>query len=333
MLKRPISESSRVLAVCLDSEAGRSVLAKDLAGPDIAPQRRNGLVTRLTHDDELADAVHRRLGHASGAEGVPAELDRPSIRPSCSSLQELSNGVFVQAASRDMSIAADRPEDRAFSNPGPVEPLTQRSDRASLLTRPKGQAHFPSGALLVRLRLADVDDDTVGREFQIIYIDTGQFRSPEAARESDQHQSCVSKAEQVLAPGSDDPPDVCREKRSLSVLRGADGAADTLERLAHDKMAGRGGRVGEARGLVGFGDRSETAGDGARRQCGGAVGDVEGNGLRCRGERRQLMFAAPGLEVAPVISVCLECGGSLGCGNEGLRLLDQFLDAWQWWCK
>ena len=158
-------------------------------------------------------------------------------------------------------------------------------------------------------------------------MDTGQLRAPESARESDQHQSCVSKAEQVLAPGGDDPADVCREKRGLSVLRGADGAADTLERLAHDKVAGRGGRVGEARGLMRLGDRSETAGDGARRQCGGAVRNVEGNGLRCRGKRWQLVIAAPGLEVAPVISVSLQCGGGLGCGNEGLGLLDQFLKA------
>ena len=39
------------------------------------------------------------------------------------------------------------------------------------------------------------------------------------------------------------------------------------------------------------------------------------------------MLAAPGLEVAPVISVSLQCGGGLGCGNEGLRLLDQFFKA------
>ena len=40
------------------------------------------------------------------------------------------------------------------------------------------------------------------------------------------------------------------------------------------------------------------------------------------------MITAPGLEVAPVVSVSLQCGGGLGCGNEGLRFLDQLLDAW-----
>src|ERR1017187_1846299 len=65
----PRREISRALAACLDSEAGGRILAKDLARPDIAPQSCNRLVTRLLHDDELPHAVHRRLGHASGAEG------------------------------------------------------------------------------------------------------------------------------------------------------------------------------------------------------------------------------------------------------------------------
>jgi hypothetical protein len=37
---------------------------------------------------------------------------------------------------------------------------------------------------------------------------------------------------------------------------------------------------------VRLGDRGEAAGDGARGQCGGPVGDVEGHGLGRRGERR-----------------------------------------------
>jgi len=44
----PGSEFSRALAARLDFEAGRGVLAEDLAGPHIAPQRRNRFVPRLT---------------------------------------------------------------------------------------------------------------------------------------------------------------------------------------------------------------------------------------------------------------------------------------------
>ena len=80
-------------------------------------------------------------------------------------------------------------------------------------------------------------------------MDAGEFRAAESARESNQDQCCVPESQQVLAPGGDDPADVCREKRGLSMLRGADGAADTLEGLTYDKVAGRGRRVGEARRL------------------------------------------------------------------------------------
>jgi hypothetical protein len=70
-------------------------------------------------------------------------------------------------------------------------------------------------------------------------MDTRQLRPPESTRESDQHESYVSKAEQVLPPGGNDPADVGREKRGLSVLRDADGAADSFEGLANNKMLER----------------------------------------------------------------------------------------------
>ena len=85
----PGSEFSRALAVCLDSETRRRILAKDLARTDVAPERGHGLVTRLLHDDELPNAVHRRLGHASGAEGVTPRADQHSFRPEL----QLSSGA------------------------------------------------------------------------------------------------------------------------------------------------------------------------------------------------------------------------------------------------
>ena len=120
-----------------------------------------------------------------------------------------------------MSIAADRTEDWTVGNSGSGEPLAERVDRTRFLTGSKRQALFPSGGLLVGLRFSDGDDDAVGGELEVTLGYTCQLRPAKSARESDQHQSCVSKAEQVLAPGSDDPPDVSREKRGLSVLRGA----------------------------------------------------------------------------------------------------------------
>jgi hypothetical protein len=61
----PRSEFSRASAVSLDPETGRGILAKNLTGTDVAPERGHGLVTRLLHDDELSHAVHRGLGDAA----------------------------------------------------------------------------------------------------------------------------------------------------------------------------------------------------------------------------------------------------------------------------
>jgi hypothetical protein len=140
---------------------------------------------------------------------MPAELLDLQSRPAGCTLEELADGIGVQAAPRNMTVSSNRPEDRAFSNPGPVKPLAQSPDRARILTGTKGQANFLFGALLVCLRFGDVDDDTVGGELQVIYMDTGQLRAVESSRESGQNQSCVSKAQKVLTPGGDDPADVC----------------------------------------------------------------------------------------------------------------------------
>ena len=83
------------VAACLDSKAGRRVLAKDLARADVAPERGHRLVTRLPHDDELAHAVHHRLRDASGAQRVSAERINAHSGPRCSPLQELADGILV----------------------------------------------------------------------------------------------------------------------------------------------------------------------------------------------------------------------------------------------
>jgi hypothetical protein len=48
-------------------------------------------VTGLAHNHKLTHAVHRRLGDASGAEGVAAERINIHSGPRSSPLQELSN--------------------------------------------------------------------------------------------------------------------------------------------------------------------------------------------------------------------------------------------------
>src|SRR5271157_2623335 len=77
----PRSDSFRALAACSDSETGRRILAKDLARSDITLQSRNGLVTRLAHNDEFPHATDNRLGHASEAKTMAAELVHFQSRP------------------------------------------------------------------------------------------------------------------------------------------------------------------------------------------------------------------------------------------------------------
>src|SRR5665213_1848823 len=107
-----------------------------------------------------------------------------------------------------MSIAADRPEDGTVGNSGSGEPLPETADRTRILTGSEGQTHFSSGALLVRLRLADADDDTVGGEFEVTCIDEGKLRAAKSTRESYQNNRGVTESDQVPAPGGNDPADV-----------------------------------------------------------------------------------------------------------------------------
>lgn len=90
---------------------------------------------------------------------MSAELLYLQSRPAGCTLEELADGIGVQAAPRNMTISANGPEVRASANRGPVKPLAQRAVRERFLTGSKGQTQFPSSALRVCLRLADGDDD------------------------------------------------------------------------------------------------------------------------------------------------------------------------------
>jgi hypothetical protein len=168
-------------------------------------------VAGLLHNDELSYTVHGGLGDATSPERVAAELlDLQSGSPGCA-LEELADRIGVQAAPRNMTVLSNSPEDRALRNPGLVEPLTQRTDRAGIWTGTEGQTQLASGAFLVCLRFADGDDDAVGRELEVRYMDTGELRPAKPARESDQDECAVPKAEKVLTSGGDDPADVGRK--------------------------------------------------------------------------------------------------------------------------
>jgi hypothetical protein len=53
-------DSSRALAACSDSEAGRRILANDLIHPDMAPQRPTVREVRLDDSDDIWRSEPRR---------------------------------------------------------------------------------------------------------------------------------------------------------------------------------------------------------------------------------------------------------------------------------
>ena len=108
----------------------------------------NGLVTRLTHDDELAQTVHRGLGNAA--------------RPAGCTLEELADRIGVQATPRYMTVSLNGRK----TGPSRVAAVSSHwrsgADRTRFLTGTEGKTHFSSGALLVSFRLANLVDDAVG---------------------------------------------------------------------------------------------------------------------------------------------------------------------------
>jgi hypothetical protein len=93
---------------------------------------------------------------------MAAEFVDLQTRPLTCALQEFANGILMQTPSRYMSISTYRTEDRAFINSGLVEPLSERADRTCILTGSERQTHFSAGTLLVCLRFADTDYNTIG---------------------------------------------------------------------------------------------------------------------------------------------------------------------------
>ena len=144
--QRPGSEIFRALAACLDSEAGRGVLAKDLARPYIAPQGRNGLVACLLHEDELADAVHGGLGHAARPERVPAELLDLQSRPAGCALEELADRISSERRNPPANPTSTRATSRSPS---------RSSRRAAMIRRMSAERSgaFPCCAVPIVRRM------------------------------------------------------------------------------------------------------------------------------------------------------------------------------------
>src|SRR5208282_1105623 len=115
--------------IASDPDRPRGVLAEQFPVADIAPERLLGLMTGLLHDHELAHAVHRRLGHAAGAQRVPAERVDLHACPRSGPLQELADRVLLETPAGRNAVAIDAAKHRPLGDPRGHEPRLQRADR------------------------------------------------------------------------------------------------------------------------------------------------------------------------------------------------------------
>ena len=110
--------------------------------------------------------------------------------------------------------------------------MTQRADRAGVLVRSKRNADLSAGSLLVGLRPAQVNDDSVRGEGQIRDFDGRELRPSEGASKAHEDQRTVPGPEETVGAVFDDPADVGGEQWVFTFLPGADGAANSLQCLA-----------------------------------------------------------------------------------------------------
>ena len=159
----------------LDPQPGGGVAGKHLADADVSGEHFGRLVAGLAHDVALADSVHRCLGDASGP------------------LQDPADAVLVEAAAGGLANPSDPAKDSSGGDARHGEPALQGAHRAGCLLFPKGNADLAAGGLLVGLRAAEIDDQTVFRERKVGAIDRGQLRAAEGASEADKHQRPVAE--------------------------------------------------------------------------------------------------------------------------------------------
>ena len=320
LLRSPFSQR-------LDAQPGGGVAGEDLADADVPGEHLGRFVAGLAHDVALADPVHRRLGDASGAQAMAAQRLRLQAGAAGGPLHDPADAVLVEAAAGGPAMAVNSAECGTIDDAGTGQPAAQGAHRTGCVLLPKGNADLAASCLLVGLRAAQVNDQTVLGEGEVGKFDRGQLRAAEGAGEADQNEFPVAEARERLGARGNDPANVGGSKRSLTLLGVADRAADAFEGLAHDEVMARRGRLFKSRCLVGLGDRGQPAGNGGRAEGGGRIGDVEGDRSGSRREMGQVVFLAESGEVLEVGAVGAHGGRGFDGVNIGSRLLDQFFEA------
>ena len=104
-----------------------------------------------------------------------------------------------------------------------------------------------------------MDDEPIGDELHVGYIERDDLRASEAAREPQKEQRAITDPKRVTRERAKHRPDMLRQHRTLLDLSRADAAPDAFHGFAHD---GRGSRRRMPRHLVGLTDGDDHVLDG-----------------------------------------------------------------------
>ena len=143
-----------------------------------------------------------------------------------------------QTARLHLPVATDRPEQRPGANRGGFDPRLYRPHRARLGIRPVRNADLAVRGLLIGLRPPQRDGQAVLLKRAILDIERDQLRPAERAREPQQDQRPISRADQPQVRGVRHRTDVIGERGRLLRGRRPERASNTLHGVLDH--AGRG---------------------------------------------------------------------------------------------
>ncbi len=195
----------------LDPEARRRVVREHLPDADVLGQSLRGLVPGLAHDVALVGAVHRCLRRAAGAQRVPAQGLCLHPRAPCSPLQNPADRRAMDAARGEIAVTIDGAKDGPRFDMRFLQPPAQRTDRTRRRVLPERNTDLPAACLLIRLRAAQIDDQSVPAERDIGEIDGRELGAAKRAREAGQDQRAIARTGEILRVMRDDPANVGRE--------------------------------------------------------------------------------------------------------------------------
>jgi hypothetical protein len=133
-------------------------------------------------------------------------------------------------------------------------------------------------------------------------VQRGDFRTPESSGEGQQKQRAIAAAAQTVVESVQDVFQQLGSESGLLAWGNPVRSLDALEDLAHNRV---GRRCGVAMQLVLLRDRHRTAADRRDSSLTGEIREVQRDGLRRRGKRRELVLGAIAFEVALIACVGL----------------------------